>query len=79
MSFVIKTQNINFTKKKKKNNMRRYLITWMTIYEEAAVIVATSQGENHAISIAESIGAKDYTVTDITIMSEGQYYTTNIC
>jgi hypothetical protein len=58
--------------------MKTYLITFLTNYEEAGLIITTDKGLKYAKSRAEYLGAwDDYSIKEINTTEEGVYYSVN--
>ena len=58
--------------------MKTYLITFLTNYEKAGLIITTDKGIEYAKSRAEYLGAWDgYSIEEINTTEEGVYYSVN--
>jgi hypothetical protein len=58
--------------------MKTYLITFLTNYEEAGLIITTDKGIEYAKSRAEYLGAWDgYSIEEINTTDEGAYCSVN--
>ena len=60
------------------DKMKTYLITFLTNYEEAGLIITTDKGIEYAKSRAEYLGAWDgYSIEEINTTDEGAYCSVN--
>ena len=58
--------------------MKTYLITFLTNFEEAGLIITTDKGIEYAKSRAEYLGAWDgYSIKEINTIDEGAYCSVN--
>lgn len=59
--------------------MKTYLITFLTNYEEAGLIITTDKGIEYVKSRAEYLGAWDgYLIEEINTTDEGTYCSVNL-